>query len=189
MIDKLVAYDQKLFLYLNGLGNTEWDAFWMFMTNKWSSIPLYALLLILVLYVFKWKKTILILVLVALMITATDQLANLFKYGFERLRPCHEELIAQQMRLVKAYCGGQFGYFSAHASNAFVVVTFFSVLLKKYYKWLPFLLVIWGITVAYSRIYIGVHYPLDIITGISIGMLLGWLFTKLYHIMVDKFMS
>ncbi|MCX2680276.1 phosphatase PAP2 family protein [Galbibacter sp. EGI 63066] len=186
MIDKLIEYDQRLFLFLNSLGNESWDGFWMFMTNKWASIPLYVFLLILCLRSFKWKKTLLILILVALMIAATDQLANAFKYGFERLRPCHQEGVQEIMRLVKSYCGGKFGYFSAHASNSMAVVAFFSILFSRNYKWLPFLLIVWGITVAYSRIYIGVHYPLDVITGISIGMLLGWLFSKLFMWIVEK---
>ncbi|QLE00056.1 phosphatase PAP2 family protein [Galbibacter sp. BG1] len=179
-MEKLIQLDKELFLYLNGLGREPYDAFWMFMTDKWSSIPLYALLLILCLRTLKWKNTLILLLCVAAMIGVTDQLANAFKYGFERLRPCHDETVEPFMRLVKSYCGGKFGYFSAHASNSLATVTFFSILLYKNYKWLPFLLVIWGLTVAYSRIYIGVHFPLDVITGISIGMLLGWLFSKLY---------
>jgi len=186
-MDTLIDYDQQLFLYFNGLGSQSYDAFWMFMTNKWASIPLYVFLLILCIRTLKWKKTLVLLVIVALMIGVTDQLANAFKYGFERLRPCHEENIIPYMRLVKSYCGGQFGYFSAHASNSLAVVTFFSILLSKNYKWLPFLLVIWGITVAYSRIYIGVHYPLDVITGMSIGIILGFFFSKLFRFILKRF--
>ncbi|MCQ0111331.1 undecaprenyl-diphosphatase [Zhouia amylolytica] len=180
MLDKLVHLDQQLFLYLNNLGSPEWDGFWLFMTNKFSSIPLYVALLGFSIWRFRWKKTLLILIGVALMIAATDQLANLFKYGVERLRPCHDEDINAYMRLVKASCGGKFGYFSAHAANSFAVATFFSLLFKDIMKWLPPFLLIWAIIVAYSRIYIGVHYPLDVITGISIGLLMGWIFQSLY---------
>ncbi|WP_417360870.1 phosphatase PAP2 family protein [Galbibacter sp.] len=180
-MEKIINLDQELFLYLNGLGNSSWDGFWMFMTDKWSSIPLYLVLLILCFLRLKWRKTVLILVIVALMVTVSDQVSNLFKYGLERLRPCHDALIEEQMRLVKSYCGGKFGYFSAHASNSFVVVTFFSLIFKGIYKWLPFVLIIWGMVVAYSRIYIGVHYPLDVVTGITIGMLIGVLFYAVYR--------
>jgi len=186
-MDKLITLDQELFLFLNGLGNSSWDGFWMFMTDKLSSIPLYVVLLILCFMQLKWKKTVLILIMVALMVTVSDQLSNIFKYGFERLRPCHDALIEEQMRLVKSYCGGKFGYFSAHASNSFVVVTFFSLIFKRIYRWLPIVLVIWGVTVAYSRIYIGVHYPLDVITGITIGMLIGLLFFMLYQWITRRF--
>lgn len=186
-METLINLDQELFLFLNGLGTSSWDGFWMFMTNKWSSIPLYVFLLILCFIKLKWKKTLLILVLVALMVTVSDQLSNVFKYGLERLRPCHDGLIESQMRLVKSYCGGKFGYFSAHASNSFVVVTFFSLIFRRIFNWLPFLLIIWGMTVAYSRIYIGVHYPLDVITGITFGMLIGLVFYTLYQWITKRF--
>lgn len=186
-MDTLINLDQELFLYLNGLGSSNWDGFWMFMTNKWSSIPLYVFLLMLCLVKLKWRRTLLVLVLVALMVTVSDQLSNAFKYGLERLRPCHDVLIESQMRLVKSYCGGKFGYFSAHASNSFVVVTFFSLIFNRIFKWLPFVLIIWGMIVAYSRIYIGVHYPLDVITGITFGMLIGLVFYILYKWITKRF--
>ena len=176
MLEELVKYDEQLFLFLNGLGGETWDGFWLFMTNKWSSIPLYAILLFLSIRYFGWKGTAAVLVLVALMITATDQLANLFKENVARLRPCHNDTIFEQMRLVKAYCGGKYGYFSAHAGNSFAVATFFSMLFRKELKGLAPILVIWAILVSYSRIYVGVHFPLDVVTGITVGMLLGLLF-------------
>lgn len=186
MIDQLILYDKELFLFLNNLGTENWDAFWMFMTNKFSSIPLYAFLLALCFKKLGVKPTILIIIIVALMITVTDQLANAFKYGFERLRPCHDETVFNSMRLVKSRCGGKFGYFSAHAANSFAIATLFSLLFKKYFKWMPFLLLFWALLVAYSRIYIGVHFPLDTITGISIGILLGWMFFNLSGILKFK---
>ncbi|WP_340199211.1 phosphatase PAP2 family protein [Ascidiimonas sp. W6] len=189
MLEKLIEGDKNLFLYLNNLGTEPWDAFWMFMSNKWASIPLYLLLLTLSIYKFGWKRVGLMVIGVALMITATDQLANFFKYGIGRFRPCHDETILDQMRLVKSYCGGKYGYFSAHAANSFAVATFFVLLLKNKFKWIPFLLLAWALLVAYSRIYIGVHFPLDVVTGISIGMLSGWLFYSLYQLATMKFLK
>jgi len=188
-MDKLIEYDKELFLFLNNLGIESWDGFWMFMSKKWGSIPLYATLLILCLKKIGWKSTLLVLVMVALMITVADQLANVFKYGFERLRPCHDETIADKMRLVKSYCGGKFGYFSAHAANSFTAVTFFSLVFRSHIKWFPLLLVIWGLMVSYSRIYIGVHFPLDIITGISFGLLIGWAFYMLRTYLDNRFIN
>ncbi|NER16037.1 phosphatase PAP2 family protein [Spongiivirga citrea] len=179
-MEELINYDQQLFLFLNSLGTETWDGFWMFITDKLSSIPLYLVLLFFSYKKLGLKPTLLLLVFVALMITASDQLSNAFKNGFARLRPCHDEAIFSQMRLVKSYCGGKFGYFSAHASNSFAVATFFALLLKGSNKWWPAFLLIWALSVAYSRIYIGVHYPLDVITGMSFGMLFGWGFYKLF---------
>ncbi|THV60277.1 phosphatase PAP2 family protein [Flagellimonas alvinocaridis] len=179
MLDQLLQYDKDLFLFLNGLGTPTWDGFWMFMTKTKNSFPLYVLLLYLSYKNFGWKKTGVILVSVALLITCTDQLSNFFKYGIGRLRPCHDPEINGVMRLVKSYCGGQFGYFSAHAANSFGPATFFMVLFCGKVRYMGFILMIWACLVAYSRIYIGVHFPLDVLTGAIVGLLFGWLFAKL----------
>ncbi len=180
-MNKLIELDKEVFLFLNNLGSPTWDTFWLTLTNKWASIPLYLLLLYFAYQKLTKKQLLYLLLFVALLITATDQLANFFKYGVARLRPCHDETLQGLVRLVKESCGGRFGYFSAHAANSFAVATFFSILFKKQYSWLPFLLIVWALSVAYSRIYIGVHFPLDVITGISFGMLLGWLFSYLLY--------
>lgn len=179
MLDQLLQYDKDLFLFLNGLGTPTWDGFWMFMTKTRNSFPLYVLLLYLSYKNFGWKRTGIILVSVALLITCTDQLSNFFKYGVGRLRPCHDSEISGIMRLVKSYCGGKFGYFSAHAANSFGPATFFMVLFCGKVRYMGFFLMIWACLVAYSRIYIGVHFPLDVLTGAIVGLLFGWLFAKL----------
>ncbi|WP_394749815.1 phosphatase PAP2 family protein [Spongiimicrobium salis] len=186
-MEELIQFDKELFLYLNGLGNTTWDGFWMFITGKWNSIPLY---LGLAFFSFKQlglKRTVIMLVFVALMITATDGLANFFKYGVARLRPCHDPEINSLMRLVKASCGGKFGYFSGHAVNSTAIAFFFVHLFWSKFKYLGIFLLLWMILVSYSRIYIGVHFPLDVLTGIVIGLFLSYLFVKLYIFALLKF--
>ena len=158
LIDFLDRLDQELILFLNGLGTPFWDGFWLFITNKWSAIPLYALLCWLCYKRHSLKQFLVIMVCIALMITLTDQLSNLFKVQFHRLRPCHNPLINGQLRFSR--CGGQFGYFSAHAANTFAL---------------------WASVVSYSRLYLGVHYPFDILTGLCIGLLLGWGMYVLYQ--------
>ncbi len=104
----------------------------------------------------------------------------MFKYGFKRLRPCHDENIVHLIRLVKERCGGLYSYFSAHASNSMAIAVFFSLLLKDNIKYLSYLLIIWALFVAYSRIYIGVHFPLDVLTGAIIGAVYAIVFHKLF---------
>jgi len=179
MIETLLQYDEQLFLFLNNLGTPSWDEFWRIVTEKWTSLPLYALLLFLVFKKFGLKATLIVMICAVIMITATDQLANLFKYIlFKRPRPCREQELELLMRFVADGCG-RYGYFSAHAASSMAAAVFLGLLLKTFYKALPFLLLLWASVVAYSRIYLGVHYPLDIITGMFFGAWIGLAVYKL----------
>lgn len=189
MIDSLINYDIELLIFLNNLGTTTWDGFWLFMTNKYSAIPLYLVLLYFCYYYFGIKKTVVIVIFIALLITVSDQTSNLFKYGFKRLRPCHDENIAHLVRLVKSSCGGKYSYFSAHAANSMAIAIYFGLLFKKQIKYLFTGLVIWAVVVSYSRIYIGVHFPLDVLTGISFGILYGTIFYKLTQFFLKKYLK
>ena len=175
----MIHLDEQLFLWLNNLGTLSWDGFWLFMTNKYNMIPLYLFLLGLSIWYWGWKKGLGVLVIALLMIAFTDQVTNLFKSGFARLRPCHDPDIAPLMRLVKAGCGGKYGFFSGHASNSFAVALFFVGLFQHQYGHMRWLL-LWAALVAYSRIYVGVHYPLDILCGALFGAISGYGFQKLY---------
>lgn len=187
MLEELLQLDKELFLFLNGLGTSDWDGFWMFVTNKFSAIPIYLVLLVLTYRQLGLRKTLVVLGTIAILILVTDQLANFFKYGVQRLRPCYDQEVSPVMRLVKASCGGKFGYFSAHAANTFALASFFSFLLKSKFRFIGLLLFLWAGIVAYSRVYIGVHFPLDVLTGAVIGLGMGWLFAKLYIFALNKF--
>lgn len=187
MVEDLIHLDKELFLFLNNLGNTSWDGFWMLITSQTSGYPIYLVLLFFSYRSFGLRKTMLLLVFVALLITCTDQLSNFFKYGVKRLRPCYDQDLEGLMRLVKNSCGGKFSYFSAHAANSFAVAFFFTYLLGTRYRILGAFLMIWAVFVAYSRIYIGVHFPLDVLTGAAVGMLFSWLFAKLYLFSIHKY--
>jgi len=180
MWETLIQYDKELFVFLNNMGSATYDTFWMFLTHKLSSIPLYGVLLFLSFKKFGLKSTLVLLVTVALMIVVTNGLADFFKYGVQRLRPCFDSDLNDAFRLVKDRCGGKFGYFSAHAANTSAVAMFFSILLKSKFRYIGIFLMFWAFLVAYSRIYIGVHFPLDVLSGIGIGLFFGWIFAKLY---------
>lgn len=170
MLESILNIDIELLIYLNNLGTTQWDGFWMFITNKFSAIPLYVLLLFFTYKKLGLKKTIAVVLFIALLIAVSDQTSQLFKYGFRRLRPCHNEDIQGLIRIVKESCGGKFSYFSAHAANSMAIAVFFGKLLKDKFKFLPIILLFWAIMVGFSRIYIGVHFPLDVLTGFFFGI-------------------
>ncbi len=177
MLEQLIEYDKALFLFLNNLGSNTWDSLWLVITNKFSFIPLYAILLFLIFKKLGLKGLLLMVLVVVLMVTFTDQITNVFKRGFERLRPCRQEGVMEYMRFIAVRCG-KYGFFSGHSSNTMAAAIFAGLLLKPYYKNLIYILVFWSIVVAYSRIYVGVHYPLDIICGMLFGVFSGFIFYK-----------
>ena len=175
-MEELIALDIELFLFLNQMGSRTFDVFWMLMTHKATNIILYIFLVIIYFKQSGLKSFLILLGFVVLLILVTDQVTNLFKISFERLRPCYEPSLKNMVRLVKSSCGGRYGYFSGHASNSFALAVFFSIIFRNKYNRLPFLLLFIAFLVAYSRIYIGVHYPLDVISGIAFGTLVGMVF-------------
>ena len=149
-------------------------------SNKYVWIPFYLLLIIGILYHYK-KKSIIILILLAGLITVSDQTSQIFKYGVSRYRPCRTESFHKpKPHIVKNHCGGKFSFYSAHASNSFAIALFFGLLLKPILRRSKSYLIIWATVVAYSRIYLGVHYPSDIIFGSFVGSLYGWSFYKIF---------
>ena len=172
----IIQKDKEFMIFLNNLGSESWDFFWIKVTNKRVWITLYALLLYLIFKSVGTKKGIAILIIAAVLITFADQFTNLIKYTFERLRPSNDPSINEKLRVLHKSTG--FSFFSGHSSNSFANTTFLFLLLRKYYKYMG-LLFIWPILFAYSRIYVGVHYPSDIFVGMIFGILTGFIFYKI----------
>lgn len=170
-METLIGLDQDLFLYFNNLGTPFFDPFWLFITNKFSSIPLYLVLIYLLYKNIGLQKTIIALVVVAIMITITDQFSYFVKHSVMRLRPCGEPDLEGLGRFV-AECGS-YGYFSGHATSSFALATYLGLIFRKHYKYIFTALIIWALFVSYSRIYVGVHYPGDVITGVLVGIIVA----------------
>ena len=188
MLEQLIQYDKELFLYLNNLGSDTWDGLWLVITDKLTSIPLYAALLFVIYKKFGLKALLLMVFVIAGMIAFTDQMTNLFKNSFQQPRPCRAEGVMDVARYIAPRCG-KYGFFSGHASNSMSTAIFAGLLLRPYFKNLIYVMVIWSLVVAYSRIYIGVHYPLDLICGLSFGAIAGFGFYKLNLYLINKFIS
>lgn len=184
MIEDILNLDTELFIYLNSLGFPLFDNFWIFLSTKEANVFFYSTLLFLYFYKrslkFKFSELFYLLILIAFMITITDQTANLFKDSFQRLRPCYNEMIKDSLRLVKESCGGKYGFFSAHASNSFTLAVFFGLLYKNKFKYLIYFSLLYASLISYSRIYLGVHFPLDILFGAAFGLIIGILTFNFY---------
>lgn len=186
MLDQLKELDTQLFLYLNNLGVETYDQFWLAVSGVSIWFPFYGLLLIGMFYSYKPKSFAWGLLFLSLTVVATDQgSVQLFKEQFMRLRPCHVDAIFDQMRLVKGGCGGKYGFISSHASNTFGLALFMGLALRHKFRWALGFLLLWAAMVSYSRIYLGVHYPLDIICGALYGALCGFLL----HLAFAKFVN
>lgn len=183
-MEELIQEDKKVFLYLNNLGDSSFDQFWMLISSTWIWVPLYIIFLYFLYKNYKLRSLVFILIFLTLGAVISDQLANVFKYGVARLRPCHDPTLEHHMRIVK--CGGQFGFYSAHASNTFFLATYLGILLKKQIKWFPYAIFVWALVVSYSRIYLGVHFPIDILVGAFVGSLLGVIFGALAQKVINK---
>lgn len=183
-MEEIILEDKQAMIFLNNLGSSTFDPFWILVSEKWFWIPLYVIFLYFLYKNFNKKSLFYILLFVALGITASDQIANIFKFGFERLRPCHDPSLEGLLREVK--CGGKFGFYSAHSSNSFFVASYLTILLGKKIKQLSYFLFVWAAIVAYSRVYLGMHFPGDIIIGAIMGILLAIFFGTLAKKVIKK---
>jgi len=184
MIEFLDNIDQNLFLFLNGLNSPFWDQVMWWISGTISWLPLYLLITGWLIYRFKWK-VVLILFMVAVLITLSDQgSVHLFKELFQRPRPCHDPEISQVVHLVKGHCGGKYGFVSSHAANTFAMGTFTLLIIRK--RFYSIFIMLWASLLSYSRIYLGVHYPGDILGGAAFGIILGFLIYKIYLLAATK---
>ena len=169
----MVGIDQQLFLWLNGL-HADWlDPVMVAITGMWLWIPLYGVLLYMLIK-SHGKRVWWILLAVAVVILCSDQLsAHVCKPLFHRLRPCFNPELEGLVHLPKGLPGGRYGFVSSHAANTFAVASFLTAVLRKHYRWIGWMLYGWAFLSSYSRIYVGVHYPGDIIAGAALGVLIG----------------
>jgi len=183
MIEFLFSLDYFLLLRVNAL-HAPWldEIMWLF-SSKWINFPLALCILWILKSQFSWKKTSILFLLALVVVSLTDVISTqLFKDFFERLRPSHDPIVSHHLHFYmlgpdNPYLGGKYGFVSSHAANLAALFAFVLPYLKKF----PITIYALGIyvfLVAYSRVYLGVHFPSDVFCGALLGLFIGWLFQR-----------
>lgn len=187
-MDWILDMDRELFLFLNGL-NTEWlDPLMMLFTQTQFWVPLYLFLIYLIFKNYGTEGWFVLAGVVVTILLADQITSSLMKPFFARLRPSHEPSLAGLVHLVDGYAGGRYGFASSHAANTFGTAWFIWKLFGTRYRWIG-LMFVWCTLMTYTRVYLGVHYPGDVIVGALVGIGSGAIGWQVYQALRKKFKS
>lgn len=181
-MDNLINWDMYLFYKINTVWtNSFLDHNFPWWRESTTWYPLYLFLLLFILINFGWRAWTWLL-FIALNVTITDQFSShLFKLWVQRLRPCQDPDMAGYVRMLLNHCSGGFSFPSSHAINHFGAAVFIFCTLKQYFKKWSYLFLFWAASVSYGQVYVGVHYPLDILGGAIMGSIIGWCVAFIYN--------
>ncbi|HMB64077.1 MAG TPA: phosphatase PAP2 family protein [Eudoraea sp.] len=181
MLERILEWDRQTFIYLNGLGVEKYDAFWSAVTSISTWIPLFLLFLILIYLQHPKKEALAMSLMVLLLLGVILTTMELTKEFVGRLRPNNDVEVNTLIRILKS--PANYSFFSGHAATSFGITTLMVLFLGKKLWWV-WIFYIWPLLFATSRIYVGVHYPLDILAGVLIGCLYAYLFYRLYRMII-----
>ena len=184
MLEKIITLDKQLLVFLNNLGSPTYDNLWLVITKQSSWIPFFLLLAYLLQLQIGWKKLGVVLVFIALILFCCNTTVEFCKNHFQRLRPCNDPSVQHMIRILRQT--NSFSFFSGHAANSAATMTLLFFILNRYYK-NAFLIFLYPLIFAYSRIYLGVHFPIDILTGFVVGSVFGIVFFRMYKGVLNKY--
>lgn len=177
-LSSIAEINRDIFLYINGGWGDAYDSLFWMLSAKLVWAPLYALIIYLIYRKVGLQSMIIAVVMMVLMVVITDHIGNFFKDNYSQFRPTHDPLLGGDVHTVNGYRGGKYGTVSSHTSLSFSIAIFTMLLLRS--RWVSVPLIIWAALVSFSRIYLGVHYPKDIIYGFLLGCGAGYLFYKIW---------
>ena len=183
MFDRVLQADREALIFLNNLGSDFWDPLWLGITDQKNWAPLFLLIIFLLFKSFGWKKALFILLVMIVLVAFSDQFTNLIKNTFERLRPNRNPNINHLLR--RSINPRGFSFMSGHATTSTFFTVFTLLVFRNRYKYIYFML-IFPLVFAYSRLYLGVHFPIDIFVGFLIGTSFAILYYKLFSIIYQK---
>ncbi|MET6991951.1 phosphatase PAP2 family protein [Sediminicola arcticus] len=186
MLEKIAEWDRNTFIYLNSLGIEEYDVFWSTVTNITTWIPLFILFFILIWIKYPKKEALLMTFTVFILVGFILGITDLTKEFVARLRPNNNEEIKTIIRILRS--PSSYSFFSGHASSSFSITTLVFLFLRPKYNW-AWVFFVWPLLFATSRIYLGVHYPIDIIVGAIVGILSALLFYKLHRRFIIPYLA
>lgn len=178
MLD-IIQLDKEVLIFLNNLGSEPWDGLWLAITNQLNWAPLFVFIIYLTIRSFGWKRGGFMVLFMILLVAFSDQFTNLIKNSTERLRPINDPEIKDMLRtLIQPQ---SYSFMSGHATTSTFFSVFVVLLLKEKYKYI-YVLLFFPLIFAYSRLYLGVHFPIDV----SVGIIVGILFANLYFFLFKK---
>lgn len=186
MFDKLELLDRELFLTINGFHAPMFDNLMYYVSQIWVFAPVFFYWLYLVYNKTGAKKLLILLGFFVLLIVLTDQTSNQIKHAVKRYRPTHNLEIQSKVHIVNEYRGGTYGFFSGHATNSFGVAMILFLLFDKKSIVFRYSFFLWAALTAYSRMYLGVHYPSDIFVGTLVGLFWGYIVYQLIQYTFKK---
>lgn len=180
MIQQLLQLDLELFLAINGVGNSFLDEVIPFYRHKLFWVPLYVYIVVFLLQKFP-QNGLWILLFVTLSIGISDTVSSKWiKNSVQRLRPCNDPVLREEVTL-RIRCGGGYSFTSSHATNHGTLAFFLVFLLAEPKKWWSWALLIWAVSIGIAQVYVGVHYPSDVLGGLILGALIGGVFALLFR--------
>ena len=180
MLEQLLTLDESLFFIINGFQNQFLDALVPFYRHKLFWAPLYMFIISAVIWNFKENGLWIILFAIFTIGLSDTASSKWVKHSVKRIRPCHDVEIKHQV-INRIRCGGKFSFTSSHATNHAAIATFLFFLFGKPRKWWAWALLIWAVTIGFAQVFVGVHYPGDVLGGFLLGGLIGYLFAFLFH--------